>query len=384
MTVARTILARGRGALVWSGALVAAAAWLMPSATPLGVTVAGFLVGAWVALADAPRGRRAIRAATGGVVIAGLVVLARLAAEALTPSLGRAAWLAPLVIGILLLLTDVPALGRLARLTAVELRKVGRGRLMRTGLLATAALTALATVTYDAVPGATGWTRAAQGLGAGQWVSEVFLLVLGATAVAGEATGGTLKMMLPHAYRRGDWILAKAAILVIAAVAFGLVVAAASLLPAALQDGLGNVETEPLFGEPADSAEVFATAATMRDHYLATVAAGVAAAAGMAIVGLFLSTLFDGVVAALSTAFLVFAGVRLADVVLAVPREDLVHRLFAWPPVAMRETLGKLGRGLSERWDPTLLAGTLALTLVSSVLLLLLATRLFRVRDVHA
>ena len=212
----------------------------------------------------------------------------------------------------------------------------------------------------------------------------MFLLVLGATALAGEATGGTLKMMLPHAYRRSDWILAKALVLVGTAVVFAAVVAAASLVPAAAEDGLGDVLTEPLFGESPDSAEVFAPARTMASHFLVTVLAGCAAGAALAIVGLFLSTLFDGVVAALSSAFLVFAGIRLADVLLAIPREDLVHRVFAWPPVQLREVLGKLGRGLSERWDPSLLPTTLGLAAVTAALLLLLAGRIFQVRDVHA
>ena len=144
------------------------------------------------------------------------------------------------------------------------------------------------------------------------------------------------------------------------------------------------MRTEPLFGESPDSAEVFAAAAVMRSHFLETVIAGFAAGAALAIVGLFLSTLFDGVVAALSSAFLVFAGIRLADVLLAIPRDDLVRRVFAWPPVELREVLGKLGRALSERWDPSLLPATLQLAAVTAALLLLLAARVFRVRDVHA
>ena len=55
--------------------------------------------------------------------------------------------------------------------------------------------------------------------------AEVFVLVLGAIALAGEATGGTLKMMVPHAYRRSDWILAKGLVLLAVSVCFLLVVA---------------------------------------------------------------------------------------------------------------------------------------------------------------
>lgn len=370
--------------LAWAATLTAAFAWLMPTA---GLVVVGgtlLIGGAWAALASPRPDGRVRRAVLGGLGVLALGALCVLLSDRLEPVLGRWAALVPLALALLLVLTDVQAVTRVIRLATIEARKLVRGRLLRVGLLATAGLTLLAALTYDAVPGATGWTRAAHGLGVGQWISDVFLLVLGATALAGEATGGTLKMMLPHAYRRSDWILAKAVVLIIAAAAFAVVAAGSSLIPAALQDGLGNVETEPLFGESADHVEVFAPANRMWNHILVTTLAGAASGAAMAIVGLFLSTLFDGVVASLSTAFLMFAGIRLADVLLAIPREDLIHHLFAWPPVQLREVLGKLGRGLSERWDPALLPTALGLSAVTSVLLILVATRVFQVRDVHA
>ncbi|MHC5010642.1 MAG: ABC transporter permease, partial [Planctomycetota bacterium] len=227
-------------------------------------------------------------------------------------------WLPPWILLILLLLADLPALRRILRLFGVEWMKTRRSLLFKSGLLATAAVTLLGAATYDPLPGSTGWTLVSHSLGAGMWGAEVFLLVLGAISLSGEATGGTLKMMLPHAYRRSDWILAKGLVLLLVAVLFAAVVVVAGVLHAQFTQGLGDVtrELEPMFGEERGTVELFQTGAVMQAHFMEAVVSGLAALAATALLGVLLSSLFDAVVASLCTAFLLFAGLKFADVLL--------------------------------------------------------------------
>ena len=76
----------------------------------------------------------------------------------------------------------------------------------------------------------------------------------GATSITGELSQGTLKMILPHAYRRSDWVAAKAIVLVLCAAAFSLVLAVGALGTTQLVHGLDDVtRTIPAgFGEAED------------------------------------------------------------------------------------------------------------------------------------
>jgi hypothetical protein len=297
---------------------------------------------------------------------------------------GTDLWGPPWIALLVLLLADRAAWSRLARLAAVEWLKTRRSRLFQAGLAATALATLLAGLAHEALPGETGWTLATAALGTGATAAQVILLVLGATALAGEATGGTMKMLLPHAYRRTDWILAKALVLLLVALCFAVVVAAVALGQAAATEGLGDVtrEIEPMFGEETGTTETVQAASTMRSHLQETLLGGLAALGATALLGLFVSALFDGVVSALCVAFLLFAGLEFADVVLALPREAL-QDVYAWYPAEMRSLTGKLGRALSERWDAALFPEGLRLALLTGAASLLLATAGFARRDLH-
>ncbi len=292
----------------------------------------------------------------------------------------------PWAVLLVVLLSDLAALRRLGRLLRSEALKTRKSRLFCAGLVATALVTLFAAMTGHRGAETSGWSVASGSFAAGLWAGEVFLLVLGATALAGEATGGTLKMMLPHAYRRSDWIVAKALVLLGATLLFGLVAATVSLGHAAAVDGLGDVvqHLEPMFGEPQSAAvQVFAPASEMASHAVEAVLAGLGALAVTSLVGLAISAVFDSVVAALSTAFLVFAGLRFADVLLRLPR-DVLQGIYTGYPDRLLELQDKIGRALSERWDPALLGAGLATALVTGAALLLLATRVFARRDIHA
>ncbi|MFV1959648.1 MAG: hypothetical protein ACC662_09580, partial [Planctomycetota bacterium] len=297
-----------------------------------------------------------------------------------TPSGGL--WLLPWLVLLGLALFDPGRFRRLRRLLPVEAVKLLSRPLFLTGLGGAVAIALLAALTYELIPGATGWARAVHALGAGQWAAEVFLLVLGATAIAGEASTGTLKMMLPHAYRRSDWILAKACVLLFAALVLTVLVTGVSVAYAAATDGLGPVMQEPLYEGAEAPPDVFATATVMREHLGEAILASLGAAMVTALLGLFLSTLFEGVVGALSVAFLFFAGLRFADVLLGLPTETL-QAIYTWHPQELRTITSKLARGFSERWDRAILPAGLALALVTGAAMVLLAVRTFARRDLH-
>jgi ABC-type transport system involved in multi-copper enzyme maturation permease subunit len=226
------------------------------------------------------------------------------------------------------------------------------------------------------------WSVAVHSSGTAFFAAEVFLLVLGATALSGEATAGTLKMILPHGYRRSDWILAKSAVLVVAALLLVLVASAVSLGHAALSDGLGAVtkEQEPLFGEEKGAVEVFQSGSVMAERMAETIGATLAALVATALLGVLLSCLFDGVVASLCAGFLLYGILKYADILLQLPRETLQH-IYAWYPARLRELTASLGRGLNERWDDALFPSATLLSLLASLLALLLAVPLFSRRD---
>jgi hypothetical protein len=272
--------------------------------------------------------------------------------------------------------------GRRRRILGVEWLKTRRAFLFRAGLLVTAASALLSALAHDALPQESGWTLAAHTSGAAFFAAKVFVLVLGATALSGESTTGTLKMILPHAYRRSDWVVSKAIVLVLAALLFAAVAAATSLGHAALAKGLGDVtrEAEPTFGEVTATTEVFQTAAAMRAHLVETFAASFAALVATGIVGVLLSSIFAGVVSSLCAAFLVFGILEYAELVLQLPREAL-QRIYAWYPGELRNLTAKLGRGLNERWDDALLPAGLELSAVTAALALVLAVTIFSRRD---
>lgn len=244
------------------------------------------------------------------------------------------------------------ALRRLARLVGVEAQKVLGGRGLLVGLVAVAGVTALTGFTHDPAPEETPWSRAALALSAGLWAAEIFLLVAGTTAISGEAAGGTLKMILPHAYRRSDWIFAKALLLAGQAVALLAVALGVAWAAAATAGGLGDVTqvTEDL---GLQTSTTLHTAGEMRGYLASTASVALASLVATAWLGLVVSCLFDGVVAAVSTGFLLFLGFKSAGALFGAG-PDVLAQIYAWYPGEMLTRLEKLGRGLSERWNDDL------------------------------
>jgi ABC-type phosphate/phosphonate transport system permease subunit len=189
-------------------------------------------------------------------------------------------------------------------------------------------------------------------------------------------------MILPHPYRRADWIFAKSMVLLLVCLVFAAAAAGVSLATAAASDGLRDVtrEAEPVFGGDEATIEVFRPAGVMASHLAETLVASFAALVATALVGVLLSCAFRGVVSSLCAAFLAFGLLRYADLVFQLPREAL-HRIYAWYPTELRDLTASLGRGLNERWDDALLPAGVELAVLTSALSLLLAVLVFSRRD---
>ncbi len=270
---------------------------------------------------------------------------------------------------------------RIGRLVGVETQKVLGGRGLLVGLLAVAAVTALTAWTH--APDSayeTAWTRTAAALGAGLWAAEIFLLVAGTTAIAGEAAGGTLKMILPHAYRRSDWIVAKALVLAAQALALLATAVAVAALGGALAGGLGDItrtSDEPGLELPPETLQ---TAGAMTGHLVASALVSLAALVTTAWVGLLVSCVFDAVVPAVSTGFLLFLGFKSAGTLFGAGPEVL-ESIYAWYPGAMLDRIEDLGKALNEGWREGLASHGLRLSALVAVVAVALSLLVFTRRD---
>jgi hypothetical protein len=189
-------------------------------------------------------------------------------------------------------------------------------------------------------------------------------------------------MILPNAYRRSDWVLAKSLALASTALLLAALVAGAAVAWVAVGDGFGDVvlKAEGFGGEPLVT--VHATAATMQAHLTDTIASQALALLAVAALGLLVSCCLTNVVGALCASFLVFAALRLGDLVLGLD-QDALRRLFTWAPERLRELTTKIGQGLSEGWDARLPAVSLLLSAATAGLCVLVAARVFARRDLH-
>jgi hypothetical protein len=275
------------------------------------------------------------------------------------------------------------ALRRIARLVGVEATKARSGRLLWLGLAATMGVTLLAATTHEKTTAETVWSALSLATGAGLWSAEIFLLVAGSTAIAGETGQGTLKMILPHAYRRSDWIAAKAVVLAAQALLFLAGIAAVCVVYAWASGGFADVtQDDAEFGGPT-RVKVIHDAAEMGGLLLSSGAAALASLVATALLGLLVSCLFDGVVPALCAGFLLFFGLRSADVVFGASREFLAD-VYAWFPREMLTLVEKLGRGLSEDWNAALLPRALWLSAAVAAGSLLLSLAVFTRRDLRS
>lgn len=273
--------------------------------------------------------------------------------------------------------------GRIARLICVEAMKVLGGRMLKFGLLAVLAVTALTAWAHEPIDQETGWTLFSAALSAGLWAAEIFVLVAGTTTIAGETAQGTLKMILPHAYRRSDWIVAKAMVLLAQAVVLLAVATITALIFAEVGPGLADVtQKDELTLDGTPKFLVVRTAVEMAGFARDTIYVSLASLVATAWVGLMISCVFDGVVAALSTGFLLFLGVKSAGTLFGAS-PDVLRRVYATYPGEMSHLVEKLGRGFAERWPADLASSGVWLAVGTGVAAVALGAWRFARRDLH-
>jgi ABC-type transport system involved in multi-copper enzyme maturation permease subunit len=274
-------------------------------------------------------------------------------------------------------------LSRLRILVAVEVVKAARGRTLRVGLVCAALATALFAWGVDRSAYQSAWTTTALSFRAGLWVAEIFLLVAGATAVAGETAQGTLKMILPHAYSRADWIVAKALVLALQALLFLLLVGLCAVGAGLSSGGLGDVVRVDTSGIGRGTETLYG-AAEMRGYFLESVAASLAALVATAWLGLLVSCVFDALVPALSTAFLLVLGAKSAGTVFGAS-EAFTSRVYATHPVEMLGQMAKIDDTFNTAvWSTDSLPAALRLAAIVGVLSVALSLAVFSRRDLHS
>ncbi len=270
---------------------------------------------------------------------------------------------------------------RVGRLVRVELGKLVAGRLLIVATLIVAAAPVLSGLSRDTPSEASGWSVWADLFGTGAWAAEIFVLVLGAVALAGEIGQGTMKMVLPHAYDRAEWVFAKALVLALSAAVLVTVAYASSGLVAGFTRGLGDVVRDMPVGFGADpEPQVFRSASTMRSHLIDVGLVSLGSAVSTTWLALGIGSFFSAVVPALSLAFLTYLVLRFGDLLMNLPSE--VTRVFppAYPD-GMREIAANLGRGMNDRWNPAHLPDGLTFAALVAALALLVALRAFDRRE---
>jgi len=121
----------------------------------------------------------------------------------------------------------------------------------------------------------------------------------------------------------------------------------------------------------------------MWEHLGASAGVAFASLVATAWLGLAISCLFDGIVPALSTGFLLFLGFKSAGTLFGAG-PDVMAKIYAWYPGEMLTRLEKLGKGLGERWNETYLPRALRLSAMVCAGSLLVSLGIFSRRDLQS
>ncbi len=210
---------------------------------------------------------------------------------------------------------------------------------------------------------------------AGLLLAAILMLAFSATQISGEATGGTLRLLLTRPISRFDILAGRAATLLLVCLALVMVVAATAGFTGLIAGGYGNVldveygTVDYTFGELGKVA-------------LAALIAAPFALFAVACFGLLLSVIFESSATAVTVAVLLsLVGVSL-QLVLTGTAASL--NFLAWvdrpAEVLSSLSLGNSDVGLRLDW----LFPAIAVPAASAALFLTLAGFLFARRDVHS
>jgi ABC-2 type transport system permease protein len=215
---------------------------------------------------------------------------------------------------------------------------------------------------------------------AARWGFEIAgLLVLlhAATAIAGEATAGTLKLVLVRPVGRGRFLLAKLVLLVALVLLAALVVTGAAWLLGLGLGGYGDVLEEGLGGGSIVRME----AARMGTKPHVAVALSTLCLLGFAALGLALSTVTNSSTTAVMVAVLVYLPMLTVLPYLA-PDAALGDLVFVRHATRYLERAADFARGFDERWDAEYVRPGLVVPAANVLVLLAAALTIFHRKDI--
>lgn len=186
----------------------------------------------------------------------------------------------------------------------VEIYKLTRQRLFYLALVLVG-LTVLGSVYADRIftsgkEPAAGFTILARALLNGFKIGAIWLVIFGSLSVAGEMTGGTIKMSLSKPYRRSEWLIAKMVVLLALVLLTVLVIELLGLVVVGQSYGFTDV-TDPVIKDYLHLAK-----GIMGRYLLYSFVLVIIPLVSIALFGLFISTLMREVGSAVALAILLY------------------------------------------------------------------------------
>ena len=208
-------------------------------------------------------------------------------------------------------------------------------------------------------------------------VASILVLIYASTSVAGEATGGTLKLVLVRPVARTAFLQAKVVLLIGLAVALTAAIGVTSWL-LGLSHGYGDLVDHDLMGNPYTSLE----AARLGWKPVTAVAIALPSLIATGALGLLISTLTDSSSTAATAAILVYLPLAFATEVFLTAEQQVF--LFTHHVTRGIDRAASLALAESAGWeaDASIVEAGLVVPLATAVLLYALATLMFRRRNI--
>jgi ABC-type transport system involved in multi-copper enzyme maturation permease subunit len=210
---------------------------------------------------------------------------------------------------------------------------------------------------------------------AGLMLAAILLLTFSAVQISGEATGGTLRLLLTRPISRTDLLIGRAATLFLACILLVAIVAVTGWTAGLVTGGYGDILD-------AEYGTVDYTTGQLTRVSLLVLAAAPLALFAVACFGLFLSVLVDSAATAVTLAVLLGMVGFFLDVVLIGQASTLNFLSWVNRPIGvlLSLSLGHSDFGLRLDW----LIPAFAVPIGTSLVFLSVAGFLFRRRDIHS
>jgi ABC-2 type transport system permease protein len=261
---------------------------------------------------------------------------------------------------------------------AAEWRKVRRQRFpfLAIGLAVVAILArALVGIEPDTLSNFNGYFVSMAAAKTGFIVASFLVLIFASTSLAGEATHGTLKLVLVRPVSRTSFLLAKIVMLLAFVLTLTVAIGATGWL-LGLGKGYGDLVEQDLMGNAYTSA----ISETLGWRPLIAVGLALPSLIATAALGLLVSTLTDSASTAATTAFLVYLPLTAAAEVFLTNEQQLY--LFTHHITRAVDRASELALAQSVRWDVSIVTAGLIVPLVTAALLFAAALLVFRRRNI--